>query len=745
MNEPLAGVTPAATQQFPEVFLADDATAADQIALAVVELLGRRVVTTDAAVVNQSGRAFASGFVHAINSGTRALAADDARSRNQQLASRVLAGHQKPPALQIDSRLRGIGNALRGICEALDFDFLLFVPAEPELGRLIENGVFCHVEAGRLVPFHQSVLVQTADRPFTSSDLGKFIAIELGISRAQTFSLNQAVVSRGPGAVAEFVRGLKTSGKSVLIPDVTKPEHFETISAAIKTLPPNRTLIVGSRTFLRSFLASFAVGKPGISQMKSLSQTIDRQKCGAPLAIVTSLEAAMNSQMEYARRALGPNLLTVEFDSRVTLSDDRSIHSETDRVQNLVRQALRVMRPVLLHTSRTQVSTDLAFQQKQLDAISQVVADEKVRRHLTALFISGGQTAETVRKALGISTIEIKGAFQENIPWGVAVEGPFAKLPLLTKGGRMGKENVLFEFFEQGHPLPRANVLPVVTPMTKDRQVDEAGIERLIAHLVRLQTTDIFAVGNAGEFRFLKNDQRLQAIEIFARKAQGRLRVFAGITGDTADETRKNYEAAGKLGVHAAVVMPLYFLKTSEEIVPFVESLRPIHSKLPLILYNNPERTNKQNISFEAVEALDFPVVAIKDSSGDLDRLDRYARSMPVYEGQQRQIFEGWQHGARGSIGIIGHVSSLPNEFYAPETTAARREDIGRQINDLSKVAKQGSAEVAAYKYILSLAGIIGDTVASNEAVRELTDAQREQIRAANADLISQLRTAIGP
>jgi len=115
---------------------------------------------------------------------------------------------------------------------------------------------------------------------------------------------------------------------------------------------------------------------------------------------------------------------------------------------------------------------------------------------------------------------------------------------------------------------------------------------------------------------------------------------------------------------------------------------------------------------------------------------------MPVYEGQQRQILEGYQHGARGSIGIIGHVSALPNEFYAPETPSARREEISRQINDLSKVVKQGGAEVAAYKYVLLLMGVIEDTVASNEPARELSEAQREQIRASNAELIAKLRVA---
>ena len=80
----------------------------------------------------------------------------------------------------------------------------------------------------------------------------------------------------------------------------------------------------------------------------------------------------------------------------------------------------------------------------------------------------------------------------------------------------MGKENVLFEFLEQGHPLPRANVLPVVTPLTKEKEVDEKGIESLSLIWSRLGTTDIFAVGNAGEFRFLtqraKTPRRLSSL-----------------------------------------------------------------------------------------------------------------------------------------------------------------------------------------------------------------------------------------
>lgn len=731
--------TTSSAESIPINYLGDDATSADQIALAIVEILGKRVLTTDAESVGRSSQSVADDFVRVINSAARALPEEKARAQNERLATGVLAGEKNIPVVQIDSRLRGIRNALCGLYESLDFDFLLFVPAEPELGRLVQSGNFCHVENGRLIPFHESVLVQSAENPPKTSDLRDFLAARLGVSVEQVVSINESVVSNGSEAIANCIDSIKRQAKTILIPDVTKPEHFESIISATKKLQRARILIAGSRTFLRSFFTSFRMSNAGIPQMEHLSQAIDRQKRGAPLAVVASLEPAMNAQIEYAQRALGPNLVTVSFDSKVVAKDDQSIRQEIDRAQQLVVQSLKAMRPVLLHTFRMQIFNDPALQQKDLDAISQVVADDKIHSCLTSLFISGGQTAETIKKTLRISSVDIQGAFQEGIAWGIPLEGALKNIPFVTKGGGMGKEDVLFDFFEQGHLLPRANVLPVVTPLTSKKEVDEEGIEKLIAHLVRLGATDAFAVGNAGEFRFLTNAQRLQALEIFARKAEGKLRVFAGITGDTADETRKNYEAAGKLGVYATVMMPLYFLKSSEEILPFVESLAPIEPKLPLILYNNPARTEGQHISFEAVEALPFPVMAIKDSSGDKDRFDRYAQFMPVYEGQQRQIFEGYQHGARGSIGIIGHVCSLPNEFFAPATSEARREEITHEINALSKQVKQGGAEVAAYKYVLSLMNVIGDTVASNEPERELTDEQTEKIKANNAELISKL------
>lgn len=720
----------------PRWLLADDATAADQLALSVRETLAVRVFTGDAASPARR-ETMPAGAVCVLNTGTRALAPEAARARNAELAALWREPSEPLPIVQIDSRLRGIRNALQGLFDALRFDALVFVPAEPELGRLVRDGAAYHVEAGRWTPLAESAL----GGPWLgTSDLRALLACELDLAPQQIRCLPETLVASGPDAVAQELERLCGGEKVVIVPDVTREEHFGAISAALARSGLPRVLLAGSRTFLRAHLASLGGGGRGVVADAPLGAAVDSRRRAAPLAVVASTEPAMLAQCAFARRGVGPNLVGIQFDTACVREGASRLAAETARVRRAVQDALRAGRPVLLQAAAAPALSAPPEQQQLLDALAAAVADAALPGHVSALFAAGGQTAETLRRALGVGAVEIHGAFEPGVPWGVIYDGPAAGLPLLTKGGRLGTEAVLARFFDEAHPWPRANILPVVTPLTADKQVDADGIERLVAHLLRLGATDLFAVGNAGEFRFLTPAQRLEALERFVRAARGRLRVFGGVTGDTPEESRALYVAAARLGVRAAVAMPLYFLKRSEDLPAWVAELRATGANLPLILYNNPQRTRGENIAFEVVEALEFPVVAIKDSSGDPERLARYGARLPVYQGQQRQLWDAWQRGARGAVAIIGHVSPLPNEFFAPGTTPERREAIAAEINALSRRLKQDAPEVAAYKFVLSLAGIIGDTLATDDPARQLTPEQRERIRSNTTDLVAALR-----
>ncbi len=720
--------------------LADDATAADQLALSVHETLGPPVFTLDLAALEQPESLPATGL-RVLNAATRALPLETARRRMAQLAALWQSADALLPIVQVDSRLRGVGQVLKGLFETLVCDALLFVPAEPELGRLVRQGTAWQVEGDRWKPLNPAAA--DAGAPANAS-LRDLLSAELGISPEKIHSVAETVLAGGAQALQQELERLATA-KNVIVPNVTSAEQFQRISAAVAEIGTRRILLAGSRTFLRAHLARLAGDQRAVSARSELSEVIDPRRRAAPLAVVASTEATMPEQCAFARRALGPNLVEITFDPLCIRSGEGALAAETARVIGVAHRALRAMRPVLLQVAATPRLEEPHEQQRLLEALAATVANASVSGHVSGLFVAGGQTAETLRRALGTSVLEIRGALETGVPWGVAQRGAATGLPWVTKGGRLGSPRVLAEFFEQAHPWPRSNILPVLTPLTADKRLDAVGLERLLEHLLRLGTTDLFVVGNAGEFRFLSPAGRREALEMFIRAARGRFRIFAGVTGQTADESRRLYEAAAQLGARAAVVMPLYFLESSAEIPDWIESLRDSGANLPLILYNNPERTRGQNIAFEIVEALTFPVVAIKDSSGDPARLARYAENFPVYQGQQRQLWEGWLRGARGAVAIIGHVSALPNEFFALRTAPERREAIARRINELSRQIKQDAPEVAAYKFVLSLAGIIGETVAADEPARQLTPEQRERIRQNTVELVAALRAGSAP
>ncbi len=157
----------------------------DQVALSVCESLSLKVVTLNARSLSQIGLPENEAAVWIINSGTLALSCEQAHLRSQQLAAGAFSERTNLLLVQIDARLRGVGNALRGIYESLDFKVLLFVPAEPALGRRVQNGVYYHLEDARLTPFHQSALASSAERYLRRSDLRESVADELGIAREQ--------------------------------------------------------------------------------------------------------------------------------------------------------------------------------------------------------------------------------------------------------------------------------------------------------------------------------------------------------------------------------------------------------------------------------------------------------------------------------------------------------------------------------------------------------------------------------
>src|SRR5262249_22097458 len=87
------------------------------------------------------------------------------------------------------------------------------------------------------------------------------------------------------------------------------------------------------------------------------------------------------------------------------------------------------------------------------------------------------------------------------------------------------------------------------------------------------------------------------------------------------------------------------------------------HTKLPVVLYNNPNTCAGLKIDVETVARLaEIPnILGIKDSSGDLQNTNEYVRVVPdrfsVMQGRDTLIYQSMIFGARGSVPATANIA----------------------------------------------------------------------------------------
>jgi len=165
----------------------------------------------------------------------------------------------------------------------------------------------------------------------------------------------------------------------------------------------------------------------------------------------------------------------------------------------------------------------------------------------------------------------------------------------------------------------RGIVPPMITPLRGRDELDAAGLERLIEHILAGGVSGLFILGTTGEGPSLSYRVREQLIERTCRQVAGRVPVLVGITDTAFVESLNGARWAADAGADAVVVAPPYYLPEGQpELQEYLDHLLP-ELPLPLFLYNMPALTK---VSFELAtvrRAMDDPrIVGLKDSSGNM-------------------------------------------------------------------------------------------------------------------------------
>jgi 4-hydroxy-tetrahydrodipicolinate synthase len=289
-------------------------------------------------------------------------------------------------------------------------------------------------------------------------------------------------------------------------------------------------------------------------------------------------------------------------------------------------------------------------------------------------------------------------------------------------------------------------VPPLVTPLAGRDELDAAGFERLIDHVIDGGVDGVFILGTSGEAPGLSYRLRRECMAQACRFVRGRVPILVGITDTSLVEALALARYAAQEGAQALVTAaPYYFPAGQPELIDFVERLLP-ELPLPLFLYNMPQMT-KTSFELETLRRLarHEGIAGIKDSSGDMDYfagLVAVARERPdwrLFVGPEHLLLSALARGGHG--GVNGGAQIDPRLFVglhraalcgdAPRAAALQERLLS--LGRIYRIGRHASAVIKGMKCALALMGICDDRMA--EPFERFHPPERERVRAVLAEL----------
>lgn len=281
----------------------------------------------------------------------------------------------------------------------------------------------------------------------------------------------------------------------------------------------------------------------------------------------------------------------------------------------------------------------------------------------------------------------------------------------------------------------------MVTPLRGRDELDVAGLERLIEHIVAGGVQGLFILGTSGEGPGLSYRLRRELIQLVCRQMRGRLPVLVGITDPAFTEAINMAKCAAAAGAQAVVTAGPFYLPTAQpELIDYIEKLAQ-ELPLPLFIYNMPQLT-KVHFEPETLRQLTHleKIIGLKDSSGDLtyyDKLIALKQERPdwsVLVGPEHLLAETVRRGGDG--GVNGGANFYPQLFVALYQAVLagetkRAEELQNrlvQLGQIYSIGRHASAVVKGMKCACSLLGLCDDRMA--EPFEHFHEPERARVRA---------------
>lgn len=252
-------------------------------------------------------------------------------------------------------------------------------------------------------------------------------------------------------------------------------------------------------------------------------------------------------------------------------------------------------------------------------------------------------------------------------------------------------------------------VVPMVTPVTKEEDIDVKAVERIIDNFAKYNVSALL-MGTTGEGNSVAVEQGVKMIEAAAKAAAGRITIYAGLAGNCVSEqmeAAKKFVAAGADVI--AATLPCYYALTPEQMMKYYTDLADVLT-IPLMLYNITITTH-MSIPVDVIEKLSHHpnIVGLKDSEDNQERMEEILRL--VADRDDFAYFCGCAANSAkalslGADGIVPSVGNYLPKMYADLFDAGVKGDTATAENLQQKTIEIGKINTAGLTLGQSLAGL---------------------------------------
>ncbi|MGR6327808.1 4-hydroxy-tetrahydrodipicolinate synthase [Sphingomonas sp. XXL09] len=213
----------------------------------------------------------------------------------------------------------------------------------------------------------------------------------------------------------------------------------------------------------------------------------------------------------------------------------------------------------------------------------------------------------------------------------------------------------------------------LVTPFSAEGRFDEDAYRALIDWQIAEGSSALVPCGTTGEAATLTADEHFAIVRICVEQAAGRVPVIAGAGSNDTAVAAANLQRARDAGADAALMVPPYYNRPSQEGIFRHFAQLAKDAPLPIVLYNVPARTVTDIQPATLARIVNtFPdvFVAVKDASGAIARVSQHRAACPdtfvQLSGNDDMALAFNAMGGRGCISVSANVAPrLCAEFQA--------------------------------------------------------------------------------